>query len=415
MSASEDITGTSFFDRPNVQQEIINVADGVPFGMESVSNSALGIGGAYGAWGASFNNQQLPAFVEKRLGVPLLDSDVMNLSELGFVSRHHIPDLNDQDHVQVELEVGSRILKQAARASGWDPAEVDGVLLGMSAPVSLDFVEQISRMAGIPEKALKVSVHKACDGSMGALHLALNPELAAAGQLNVAEELAGKKVLLGGMEGLSRFTSHARDKNALQLFGNGVGVIGIIPGENMKLLVGKSFENYDEEGLLQVKMYYPHSKDIAPGKSMLEVYQEDSNHVRVSGLMHEPADGLPIVMAGLMGMVKLFVRSGVQVVSEVFQEYSALMDKVGTPEHLIDMGIVHHANYKINLLKAKQLAKEGIRYPMPWLLNDFGNVSAASCMIAFLRQLPNIKPGDHLMFDGFGAGTYYDVMAVSMG
>jgi 3-oxoacyl-[acyl-carrier-protein] synthase III len=52
---------------------------------------------------------------------------------------------------------------------------------------------------------------------------------------------------------------------------------------------------------------------------------------------------------------------------------------------------------------------------MPWLLNDFGNVSAASNIIAFLRQLPNIHLGDHILFDGFGAGTYYDVMAVSMG
>jgi len=38
-----------------------------------------------------------------------------------------------------------------------------------------------------------------------------------------------KKVLVGGIEGLSRFTSHAHDKNALQLFGNGAGVIGVIP------------------------------------------------------------------------------------------------------------------------------------------------------------------------------------------
>ena len=415
MSIDEKINGTSFFDRPNVQKEIINVAGGIPFGMETVSSSALGISGAYGAWGASFDNQQLPAFVERRLGRPLVETDVMNLSELGFVSRHHIPDLDDDDHIQVELEVGSRLLKRAVSANGWQPSEVDGVLIGMSAPVSLDYVEQIARMAGIPDKALKVSVHKACDGSMGALHLALNPELSTPGQLNIAEELAGKKVLVGGIEGLSRFTSHAKDKNALQLFGNGAGVIGIVPGENMKLLAGRSFENYDEEGLLQVRMYYPHSHEIIPGKSMLEVYQDSSCHVRVAGLMHEPEDGLPIVMAGLMGMVKLFVRSGVQVVTEVFQEYSELMEKLGTPEHTIDMGIVHHANYKINLLKAKQLAKDGIQYPMPWLLNDFGNVSAASCMIAFLRQLPLVKPGDHLMFDGFGAGTYYDVMAVSMG
>jgi len=119
-------------------------------------------------------------------------------------------------------------------------------------------------------------------------------------------------------------------------------------------------------------------------------------------------------MAGLMGMVKLFVRSGVEVVTDVFREYSKLMSKLDLDKS-IDVGIVHHANYKINLLKAKQLLKEGVQYPMPWLLSDFGNVSAASCMVAFMRQLQSIKPGAHVMFDGFGAGTYYDVMAVSMG
>jgi 3-oxoacyl-[acyl-carrier-protein] synthase III len=52
---------------------------------------------------------------------------------------------------------------------------------------------------------------------------------------------------------------------------------------------------------------------------------------------------------------------------------------------------------------------------MPWLLNEFGNVSAASNMIAFLRKLSSLNPGDNVLFDGFGAGTYYDVLAVEMG
>jgi len=414
MSENEKIDGISFFERPNVQIENIPVAGGIPLGMESVSSPGLGIGGTYAAWGRSYDNAQLPAFVSHRLGEPIAETDVMNLSELGFVSRHHIPDLTDEEHLEVELEVGARLLKQAVAANGWDAADVEGVLIGMSAPVSEDYVEQIARRAGIREEALKVSVHKACDGSMGALHLALNPDLAIPGQLNIAEELAGKKVLVGGIEGLSRFTSHARDKNALQLFGNGAGVIGVIPGETMKLMVGRTFENFDQDGLLQVHMYYPHSKEMAPGKSLLEVSQAAPNHLRVAGMMHEPQDGLPIVMAGLMGMVKLFVRSGVEVVTDVFREYSKLMSKLDLDKS-IDVGIVHHANYKINLLKAKQLLKEGVQYPMPWLLSDFGNVSAASCMVAFMRQLQSIKPGAHVMFDGFGAGTYYDVMAVSMG
>ena len=46
---------------------------------------------------------------------------------------------------------------------------------------------------------------------------------------------------------------------------------------------------------------------------------------------------------------------------------------------------------------------------------SYGNVSAASNMIAFLRKLVSLRPGDHVLFDGFGAGTYYDVLAVEMG
>ncbi len=405
-------TVPSFYERPNVKKEIIPVAGGIPMGIESVSNSKLGIAGAYGAWGQNYNNTTLTGFVSERLGYELPESDVMNLGELGFHHRHHTALLSDSDHTELEIEVGARLLTEAIKANQWQPADVDGLLIGMSAPVSDDYVAQIARRAGMREDALKVSVHKACDGSMGALHLALNPQLSLPGQVNVAEELTGKKVLVGGIEGLSRFTSHARDKNALQLFGNGMGVIGVVPGETMKLLAGKSFEAYDEEGLLQVHMYYPHSRELAEGKSLLEVSKTSSSHLRVAGMMHEPEDGLPIVMAGLMGMVKLFVRNGVQTVADVYQEY---MQKLGASGKTIEVAIAHHANYKINMLKAKQLLKEGIQFPMPWLLNDFGNVSAASCMIAFLRQLEEITPGAHVLFDGFGAGTYYDVMAVSMG
>jgi 3-oxoacyl-[acyl-carrier-protein] synthase III len=178
--------------------------------------------------------------------------------------------------------------------------------------------------------------------------------------------------------------------------------------------VGKDHEAFDEEGVLAIHMYYPY-QGKNENASRIEVTQENPTHIRVAGMMHEPKDGSPISMAGPMGMVKLFVRTGVKVVTEVFNEYAELMNKLGTPEKKISVGIVHHANYKINQLKAKQLQSIGIDFPMPWLVSDFGNVSAASNILVFLRQLPNIKPGDNILFDGFGAGTYYDVFAVTMG
>ena len=408
----------SFFDRSQVQVEEIPVGHGVPLGIERVSNPEVGIGGAYGTWGKCYDNAALPNLIEERLGQPLRDEERLHLSELGFVCRHHLPQLSDEEDIELEVQVGARFLTEAARASGWDPAQVQAVLIGLTAPATDDYTARIAREAGIPDSALKVSLHKACDGSVAGLHLALNPELPINRQLplNLAEDLQGKKVLVGGIEGLSRLLRRARDTQALQLFGTGAGVIGVIPGRTIKFLVGGTHEVYDEEGLLQVRMSYPHSHTRVAGQSAIEVSQAGKNHFRVAGLQHEPEDKTaPVVMAGPMGMVKLFVRSGVVAVRNVYQSYQKRMAELGAPGKEITVAIVHHANLKINQLKEKHLLKEGIRFPMPWLLSEFGNVSAASNMIAFLRKLASLKPGDHVLFDGFGAGTYYDVLAVEMG
>jgi 3-oxoacyl-[acyl-carrier-protein] synthase III len=287
----------------------------------------------------------------------------------------------------------------------------------MSAPLSEDYLNQITKAAGIPESALKVCVHKACDGSTSCLHLALNPDLPENQHLsqNIAESLRGKKVLVGGIEGLSRFITSSHDTNALQLFGNAAGVIGVIPDQTIKFLAGKSREVYDDDGVLQVQMYYPHSPQKTDGSTNVEVTEPLANNIRIAGLMHEPKDGSSIEMAGPMGMVKLFVRNGVQIVQDVYTSYQSRLSELGIKGKSLAVGIVHHANYKINKLKQKQLQGEGIVVDMPWLLSEFGNVSAASNMIAFLRQLPNLKVFDHILIDGFGAGTYYDTLAVELG
>lgn len=407
----------TFYDKPGVQLYEIPVGVGIPMGVEIVSHSETGIGGAYGAWGQCYDNLSLTSYIESMLKEPLKDDQILDLSPLGFINRHHVPMLSDREHLEVEVEAGARFLAAAAQACGWEPEEVDAVLVGMSGPISENYTEVIARRAGIRDEALKVSVHKACDGSVGGLHLVLNPELEVHRRLkrNIAKELHGKKVLVGGIEGLSRFMQRSRDRYALQLFGNGAGIIGVVPGETMEFLVGKTHEVFDKNGVLAVHMYYPHSGKGTTSKELIEVSQVRGNHYRVAGLMHEPEDdNVPVEMAGPMGMVKLFVRTGVGVVREVYQSYQSLMDKLGMPDKKFAFTIVHHANYKINSLKEKHLRREGIPLSMPWVLSDFGNVSAASNMIAFLRELPKMRPGDHILIDGFGAGTYYDVLAVEL-
>jgi len=408
---------TAFYERPQVHVERIQVGSGVSIGIERVSNPAIGIGGAYGSWGDCYDNEDIPRLFEQVMGEPLANDERLILAELGFLHRQHSPIMSKAENLELEVEVGARFLREAAAANGWEPGEVEAVLVGNTCPVTSDYLERIADRAGIPESALKVSIHKACDGSVAGLNLALNPDLPYNKQLgqNLAKRLKGKKVLLGGIEGLSRLVKSSTDKNALQLFGNGAGVIGLIPGQSMKFLAGETQEVYDEEGVLALRMYYPHSGQRVEGQSLVEVTQPKSNFMRFAGLMHEPAGDTAIEMAGMMGMVKLFVRSGVQVVQDVYQAYQQKMAALGTPGKEIAVAIVHHANLKINQLKEKTLQRAGIRLSMPWLLKDFGNVSAASNMIAFLRELSSLKPGDHVLFDGFGAGTYYDVLAVEMG
>jgi 3-oxoacyl-[acyl-carrier-protein] synthase III len=414
---TEQPTTTSFYDRPGVKVDTLRVGPGVPIGIEAISNPDVGIGGAYGTWGTCYYNAALPAMLEEHFGSPVGEGVILNLSELGFQSRHVVPDLSPEEHTELETQVGTRFLREAAAASGWDMQDVDAVIIGCTMPVTPDYVERIAHRAGVRADAVKVSVHKACDGSVGGLNLALNPDLPYNQRLprNLARELIGKRVLVGGVEGLSRVLKTTIDRQALQLFGNGAGVLGVIPDHNMKFLVGGTQEVYDTEGLLQVRMTYPHSHHLVEGQSLVEITRLGENSFIVAGLMHEPEQGAgAVIMAGPMGMVKLFVRSGVSAVRSVYGSYKDLMART-MPGKDIAVGIVHHANYKINQLKARQLQKEGISIDMPWLLSEFGNVSAASNMIAFLRKVRSLAPGDHVLFDGFGAGTYYDVLAVELG
>src|SRR5512135_351651 len=96
----------SFFDEAGVEKSVIPVADGVPFGVKRVTNDQVGIGGAYGTWGESYDNQAMIPFIERRLGGPIPEGERLNLAELGFKSRHHIAALTPEQNLEVEVEVG---------------------------------------------------------------------------------------------------------------------------------------------------------------------------------------------------------------------------------------------------------------------------------------------------------------------
>ena len=117
-SENKSPEASSFYERPNVKQDTIQIGGGIPFGIEQISNKELGIGGAYGAWGKSYDNVNLPEFVESRTGQPWNEEDKMELGDLGFVSRQHVPMLTQEQNHQLELEVGTRLIKRG-RPKQW--------------------------------------------------------------------------------------------------------------------------------------------------------------------------------------------------------------------------------------------------------------------------------------------------------
>ena len=61
---------SSFFERPSVQIETLPIGPGIPIGIEKVFNPEIGIGGAYGSWGQSYDNTALHQSDRDHLGEP---------------------------------------------------------------------------------------------------------------------------------------------------------------------------------------------------------------------------------------------------------------------------------------------------------------------------------------------------------
>ena len=140
---TEQTRTPSFYERPGVVLDTIAVGPGVPMGVERVSNPSLGMGGAYGTWGNCCDNSALPSTVEHILG-HALGGAPLNVGDFGFFYRHHVPELSAAEHEEVELQAGTRFITEAAHAAGWEPGEVEAILIGITTPVVPDYVEQIA-------------------------------------------------------------------------------------------------------------------------------------------------------------------------------------------------------------------------------------------------------------------------------
>ena len=115
---NQPLPSRSFFDRPGVQVDTIPVGPGVPLGIERVSNPESGSGAPMEPGARPTTMPPCPSFLEERLGLAL-PSERLNLAELGFVSRHHVPSCPAEEDVELEVQVGARFCaRQPTPAAG---------------------------------------------------------------------------------------------------------------------------------------------------------------------------------------------------------------------------------------------------------------------------------------------------------
>lgn len=193
---------------------------------------------------------------------------------------------------------------------------------------------------------------------------------------------AVKTVLVIGTETLSRFTNY-QDRNTCVLFGDGAGAFVMQAGEK-------------------------------PGGVMESVMRSDGSG---SGFLSIPASGSKHPAS------EATVRSGMHFIHmdgrEVFRFATRVMaqstlevvEKSGWKVEDLALIVPHQANIRII-----EAAARGLKMPMEKFyvnLERYGNTSTASIPIAVVEavQAGKLKPGDKVVFVGFGGGLTWGALA----
>lgn len=192
-----------------------------------------------------------------------------------------------------------------------------------------------------------------------------------------------KNALVIGTETLSRFVNW-KDRNTCILFGDGAGAFVLQASER-------------PGGILSAVMHSDGS-----GADSLTLLGGGSRHPATEATIHEGKHF--VQMDG-----KEVFRFATRVMGRATLE---ALEKAGMTIHDVQWIIPHQANYRIVETAAKYL-----KLPMDKFVvnvDRYGNTSTASIPIATVEAAQNgqVKPGDKVVFVGFGAGLTWGAMVV---
>jgi len=271
--------------------------------------------------------------------------------------------IHERRHAPPEMTTSDMAFAAAQRcieASGVDPAEIDLLILATFTPDRLlpATATTVQDKLGLRCGAMDLSA--ACSGFVYALITAM--QFVATGN--------SKRALVIGADANSRVVD-PKDKKTFPLFGDGAGAVLLAPGSA-------------EQGALAYTLGADGS-----GSDLLCRHTGGAAKPYAADAWYMHMDGRPVF------------KWAVRLVEEVSR---TVIEAADMTVEQIDWWLLHQANARILDAVAESLNVDRDKVVMH--LDRYGNTSAGSIPIALDEtfRAGKIKPGQHLLMSGFGAG-----------
>ncbi len=295
-------------------------------------------------------------------------SDEWIQSRTGIKERRIAAD--DQTSASLAVEAAQRALKVARL----NPADLDMVIVSTSSPEHIFPATAClvqDRLGAVKASAFDLSA--ACTGFIYAITLASQ----------AIRSDSARNVLVIGTETLSRFVNW-KDRNTCILFGDGAGAFVLQAGE-------------EEAGVLSSVM-----RSDGSGSDLLSVPGGGSRFPATNDTVDK---GMHFIQMNGREVFRFATRVMVQATEEAIA-------KAGLKLEELSWVVPHQANLRII-----EAAMRGLKLPMSRSvvnLERYGNTSTASIPIATCEAVQDgrIKPGDKIVFVGFGAGLTWGAVTV---
>ena len=282
------------------------------------------------------------------------------------------------DPKETSASLGVVAARRALAVADVDPSKIDLIICSTSSPeYTFPSTASIIQDAIGATNAGAFDLSAACSGFVYGLSMARGHILAGDAEY----------VLVVGAETLSRLVDWT-DRNTCILFGDGAGAVLVaasnVPGGIIASELGSDGSGAD---LLML----PAGGSAMPAS--LETVSSGSHFMKMDG--------------------KAVFRFATRVMADATR---AVLDKAGLTTEELDLVIPHQANLRIiqnSVLKQLQIPEEKVFVN----LQKYGNTSTASIPIALCEAIKagKVKPGNKLVFVGFGAGLTWAACAIQWG